>query len=121
MADVGARDIPEIVVFNKVDKVSPGTTMMLRGLEPRALFVSAATGEGVARLLEEIDRPLPGPTIPLTVLIPFERGDLVALLHDDAVVTSSSYEEGGTRVEALVEQRHLDTFTPFFVAEVEGT
>jgi len=121
MADVGARDIPEIVVFNKVDKVSPGTTMMLRGLEPRALFVSAATGEGVPRLLEEIDRTLPGPTIPLTVLIPFERGDLVALLHDDAVVTSSSYEEGGTRVEALVEQRHLDTFTPFVVAEVEGS
>jgi len=121
MADVGARDIPEIVVFNKVDKVNPGTTMMLRGLEPHALFVSAATGEGVARLLEEIDRTLPGPTIPLTVLIPFERGDLVALLHDDAVVTSSTYEEGGTRVEALVEQRHLDTFTPFVVAEVEGS
>jgi hypothetical protein len=37
------------------------------------------------------------------------------------VVTSSSYEEGGTRVEALVEQRHLDTFAPFVVAEVEGT
>ena len=121
MADVGARDIPEIVVFNKVDKVSPGTTMMLPGLEPRALFVSAATGEGVARLLEEIDRTLPGPTIPLTVLIPFERGDLVALLHDDAVVISSSYEESGTRVEALVEQRHLDTFNPFVVAEVEGS
>ena len=115
IADVGARDIPEIVVFNKVDKVTASTTMMLRGLEPRALFVSAATGEGVDLLLQEIDRRLPGPTIPLRVLIPFDRGDLVALLHDEAILQSSSYEEEGTRVEALVEERHLDKFTPYVV------
>ena len=116
MADVGARDIPEIVVFNKVDMVSSGTTMMLRGMEPGALFVSAATDEGVSLLLDEIDRRLPGPTIPITALIPFERGDLVALLHNEAIVHSSSYEEGGTLVDALVEQRHLDKISPFVVA-----
>lgn len=116
MADVGARDIPEIVVFNKVDMVSSGTSMMLRGMEPGALFVSAATGEGVSLLLDEIDRRLPGPTIPIKALIPFERGDLVALLHNEAIVHSSSYEEGGTLVEALVEQRHLDKISSFVVA-----
>ena len=116
MADVGARDIPEIVVFNKVDMVSSGTTMMLRGMEPGALFVSAATGEGVSLLLDEIDRRLPGPTIPIKALIPFERGDLVALLHNEAIVHSSTYEEGGTLVYALVEQRHLDKISPFVVA-----
>jgi GTP-binding protein HflX len=116
MADVGARDIPEIVVFNKVDMVSSGTSMMLRGMEPGALFVSAATGEGVSLLLDEIDRRLPGPTIPIKALIPFERGDLVALLHNEAIVHSSSYEEGGTLVDALVEQRHLDKISPFVVA-----
>ncbi len=120
MADVGARDIPEIVVFNKVDMVSSGTTMMLRGLEPGALFVSAATGEGVSLLLDEIDRRLPGPTIPVTALIPFERGDLVALLHNEAIVHSSAYEEGGTLVDALVEQRHLDKISPFVVASTSG-
>ena len=116
MADVGARDIAEIVVFNKVDMVSSGTSMMLRGMEPGALFVSAATGEGVSVLLDEIDRRLPGPTIPIKALIPFERGDLVALLHNEAIVHSSSYEEGGTLVDALVEQRHLDKISPFVVA-----
>ena len=120
IADVGARDIPEIVVFNKIDKVSSGTTMMLRGLEPGALCVSAATGEGVQALLEEIDRKLPGPTIPVRALIPFDRGDLVALLHDDASVLSSTYQEEGTLVEALVDQRHLDKVTPYLVAARPG-
>ena len=120
IADVGARDIPEIVVFNKIDKVTSGTTMMLRGLEPGALCVSAATGEGVQALLEEIDRKLPGPTIPVRALIPFDRGDLVALLHDDASVLSSTYQEEGTLVEALVDQRHLDKVTPYLVAASPG-
>jgi GTP-binding protein HflX len=115
IADVGARDISEIVVFNKVDRVNSSTTMMLRGLEPGALFVSAATGEGIDLLLNEIDRRLPGPTIPVRVLIPFDRGDLVALLHDEAILQSSSYEEKGTRVEALIEERHVDKFAPYSV------
>ena len=115
IADVAARTIPEIVVFNKVDRVAPGTTMMLRGLEPGALFVSAATGEGIDLLLEEIDWRLPGPTFPVTALIPFDRGDLVALLHDEALLQESSYRETGTLVRALVEHRHLDKFAPFLV------
>lgn len=113
IADVGARDIPELVVFNKVDQVPAATTMMLRGLEPRAVFVSAQTGEGIERLREAIDERLPGPTIPVTVLIPFDRGDLVSLLHTEGVVNSSVYHEDGTLLEALVDSHHLARFRPF--------
>ncbi|MBT5576177.1 MAG: GTPase HflX [Microbacteriaceae bacterium] len=121
MSDVGARDIPEIVVFNKVDMVSPSTTMMLRGLEPSAVFVSAATGEGIDRLLDEIDRRLPGPSIVVHALIPFDRGDLVALLHNEALVHHTSYHEGGTLVDALVEQRHFDRVAPYVVKDTPTT
>ena len=42
IGDVGARDIPEIVVFNKADLVDDDTRMVLRGLEPqRAVRVVA--------------------------------------------------------------------------------
>ena len=121
MSDVGARDIPEIVVFNKVDMVSPSTTMMLRGLEPSAVFVSAATGEGIDRLLDEIDRRLPGPSIAVHALIPFDRGELVALLHNEALVHHTSYHEGGTLVDALVEQRHFDRVAPYVVKNTPAT
>ncbi len=39
----------------------------------------------------------------------------MALLHDEAILQSSSYEEEGTRVEALIEERHLDKFAPYLV------
>ncbi|MDC0991894.1 GTPase HflX, partial [Pontimonas sp.] len=52
ISDVDASDVPEIVVFNKIDSINDATVLQLRGIEPAALFVSAHTGEGVDALLE---------------------------------------------------------------------
>ncbi len=46
IAKVDASSIPEIVVFNKSDLASDGDRVVLRGLAPQGVFVSARTGEG---------------------------------------------------------------------------
>ena len=56
IGEVGARGIPELVVFNKADLVSAEERLVLRGLEPDAIFVSARTGEGVPEVLDR-NRP----------------------------------------------------------------
>src|SRR5690606_16598560 len=82
LSEAGARDVPELVVFTKGDLVDADRRLLLRGLEPDSVFVSARTGEGVEELLEEIGRRLPLPDVELDVLIPYDRGDLVTLAHD---------------------------------------
>jgi GTPase len=113
IADVGARDVPEIVVFNKADLVDPGTTLQLRGLQPDALFVSAKTGEGIELLMARIDELLPRPTVPMSLLVPFDRGDIVAGLHSSAIVESVSYTEEGTQLSVLVEPAMVTTLAEF--------
>ena len=98
LGEAGARDVPELVVFTKGDLVDADRRLLLRGLEPDSVFVSARTGEGVEELLEEIGRRLPLPDVELDVLIPYDRGDLVALAHDRGRVLETSYEDGGTRM-----------------------
>src|SRR6187402_909791 len=39
IGEVNARELPEIVVFNKADLIDLDTRIVLRGLEPEALFV----------------------------------------------------------------------------------
>ena len=56
IGEVGARDLPEIVVFNKADLADEDRRLVLRGLEPSAIFVSARTGEGIDELLAAIAR-----------------------------------------------------------------
>lgn len=102
IGEVGARDIPELVVFNKSDLVSEDDRLLLRGLEPRAVFVSARTGEGIDEILAAVAELLPSPQIELDLLVPYDRGDLIALLHDQGRVLSTEYAENGTEVKAMV-------------------
>lgn len=102
ISEVGARDVPEQVVFNKADLADEATRLVLRGMEPTALFVSARTGEGIERLLATIAAELPVPRHEVTVLIPFDEGGLVSMIHEKGRVLATVYEETGARIQALV-------------------
>ena len=116
IGEVEARHIPELVVFNKSDLVSDDDRLVLRGLEPNAVFVSARTGEGIEALLATIAEMLPDPSIEVELLIPYERGDLVSSLHERARVLSTEHTEHGTRVSALVNPEFAAQLAPFRVA-----
>src|ERR1700761_6747120 len=47
LADIGALDVPELVVINKADAAEPDAIFRLRHDEPGACVVSARTGEGI--------------------------------------------------------------------------
>ncbi|GAA1739425.1 GTPase HflX [Microbacterium paludicola] len=116
MGDVGARDIHEIVVFNKADLVDEDTKMVLRGLEPKAVFVSSRTGEGIDELRTVIEAALPLPDIELRALVPYERGDLISAIHEQGHLLERSHEEGGTLVHAHVSERLAAALEPYRVA-----
>lgn len=115
VAEVGAREVPELVVFNKADLVDEAGRMVLRGLEPTAVFVSARTGEGVAALTQTIAALLPLPRHEVTALVPFDRGDLVSMLHERGRIVATVYEESGTRIHALVGDGERAALEPYLV------
>jgi GTP-binding protein HflX len=115
ISDVGAHNVPEIVVFNKADLVDGGVTLQLRGLQPDALFVSAHTGEGIDLLMARIDSLLPQPSLPMSLVVPYDRGDVVAALHDTATVQKISYSEAGTELLVLVEPTTAMQYEEFLV------
>jgi GTP-binding protein HflX len=117
IGDVGARNIPEIVVFNKSDLVSDDDRLVLRGLEPRAIFASARSGEGIAEILDRIAELLPSPTVQLHLLVPYDRGDVISMLHRRGKVEHLDYEEDGTRVRALASEELAAAVSEFAVAE----
>ena len=115
IAEVGARDVPEQVVFNKADLADEATRMVLRGMEPTALFVSARSGEGLDRLLQTIGAILPLPRHEVTVLIPFDKGEMVSMLHEKGRVLATVYEEAGARIQALVDDEERAALEPYLV------
>ncbi|MGV9993158.1 GTPase HflX [Streptomyces sp. NPDC003374] len=54
LRDIGAQDVPELLVLNKADLAEPGHLAVLRRLHPAAVVVSARTGEGLDALREAL-------------------------------------------------------------------
>ncbi|QCR19611.1 GTPase HflX [Agrococcus sp. SGAir0287] len=115
IGETGARDIPEVVAFNKADLVGDDELLVLRGLVPSAIFVSARTGRGIDELRERIAELLPRPTIAMSLLVPFDRGEVVSRLHERATIERETYEETGTRLDVLVTEDAVDGLEEFRV------
>jgi GTP-binding protein HflX len=118
IGEVGARHVPELVVFNKADLVTPEERLVLRGLEPDAVFASARTGEGISEVLEAIARLLPDPAVEIDLLVPYDRGDVVSTLHETGRVLSVGYVEDGTRIRALASPEQAAQLAEFAAASV---
>ncbi|MCL1600005.1 MAG: GTPase HflX, partial [Actinomycetia bacterium] len=96
--EIDADGVAEIIVFNKTDAIDATTLNRLRAVHPDAVFISAATGEGVPELLEGIVSGLDAKTTEIHLEVPYDRGDLLAELHNSADVLSTEHTDTGTTV-----------------------
>ncbi len=113
-AEVGALQIPEIIILNKADIADPFVVERLRQREPRTIVVSARTGLGIAELLSAIAEAIPHPSVELTLLIPYDRGDVLNKLHgSDAEIMSLEHGEAGTLAQVRVREDLAAEVGPF--------
>ncbi|MFQ4148440.1 GTPase HflX [Arthrobacter sp. LAPM80] len=113
-AEVGALQIPEIIILNKADIADPFVIERLRQHEARTVVVSARSGQGIEELLEAIAEAIPHPSVNLTLLIPYDRGDILNKLHrSDAEIVSLEHGELGTLVNVRVREDLAAEVGPF--------
>ncbi|MEU0393488.1 GTPase HflX [Streptomyces sp. NPDC006208] len=111
--DVGAVDVPEIVVINKADAADPLVLQRLMRLERHAIAVSARTGRGIDQLLQLIDAELPRPQVEIEVLLPYTQGGLVSRVHADGEVISEEHTTEGTLLKARVHEELAAALAPY--------
>src|SRR6478736_4196959 len=97
-AEIGASDVPEIVVINKADAADPLVLARLQREEPHSVVVSAKTGEGIAEALRRVEGELPRPGVEFKALLPYSRGDLVNKIHQQGEIDVLEHTADGTLV-----------------------
>jgi GTP-binding protein HflX len=115
LGEVGADKLPELLAVNKIDAADEETLLRLKREWPDAVFVSARTGAGMADLRAAIEARLPRPAVEVFARIPYERGDLLARVHQRGEVLESAHEEAGTLVRARVNRLLAAELAPFSV------
>ncbi|MET9495169.1 GTPase HflX [Streptomyces sp. NPDC006552] len=114
--DVGATEVPEIVVINKADAADPLVLQRLMRQEKHAIAISARTGAGIEELLALIDAELPRPKAEIEALVPYTQGRLVARAHTDGEVLSEEHTPEGTLLKARVHEELAAEFAPYLPA-----
>lgn len=113
LREIGAADIPEQLVINKSDVADPVAMRRLVELYPGAVATSAITGAGAEELGAAITERLAETTDEIEIIVPYDRGDVVTLVHTIGNVVSSDHTASGTKLKARVPSTELHRFSEF--------
>jgi len=87
-------------VFNKIDIAEPAVVRRLLTVYEESVATSALTGENIGDVTAAIVEGLDAVTVTADLLIPYDRGDLVASLHETGEVLDEHHGEEGTEITA---------------------
>jgi GTPase len=114
LAEIGADGVPELLAFNKSD-LAPGSAKRLADVWEGSVALSATTGEGVEDLLLTIGSRLRSVMPVVEMLIPFDRGDVLAAAHRAGEVLRESAGETGMLIRGRFDDATLNRYREFVV------
>jgi GTPase len=100
LQEIGAGDIPQVLVFNKIDLVegaTPRLDWVDAGGTPRA-WVSAMNRMGLDGVNEAIERRLGAERIRAEFHLPSAAGRLRARLHEQGLIAEEQADDSGWRI-----------------------
>lgn len=114
LGEIGAGDVEEIVVLNKMDLVMDDS---VKGDFPGSIPISAKSGDGLDHLLEEISARIRRRSNVREVLVPFESGSILAFLHREGEILSQRSTDEGTKVLVRIDPASLGVLEKLFEEE----
>ena len=107
--------VPELLAFNKSDR-APETAARLADAWEGAVAFSARTGDGVEALVQRLGDRIRSLTAVVELLIPFDRGDLLAAAHRAGEVLRQAPGEGGMHIRGRFDDATVGQFREYLVS-----
>jgi GTP-binding protein HflX len=99
LAEIGADQVPEFIVFNKADLVDDWGASLVEGHQG-AVAVSALRNDGLEVMMRRLADRMRAITQVTELLVPYDRGDILASIHREGEVVMSELEDDGMRIRA---------------------
>ncbi len=112
LGEIGAAEVPELLAFNKADR-EPGAAKRLAAAHGDGIVCSGLTGEGIPELLEAIATQLRATDRTVELVVPYERGDIVAALHRSGEVLERRDEDGHIVMRVRLDDASRRRFVEF--------
>jgi GTP-binding protein HflX len=116
LSQIGADELPRIVVLNKIDLVAPADRERLSNRLPDALQVSSHTREGLEELEIAIAEHFAGRFEPVELLVPHTEGSVLSSLYAlGAPISQREDTADGVRIHARLPKAERDRYLRFAV------
>ncbi len=115
LIDIKADDIPILTILNKIDKF-PNLDEVIHHEFPQfreAIPISAQEGVGLSNLLQRIREMLYEEMVSVSLKIPYNKMDLVNLIHQSGLVEKSEHEIDHTHIQGKIPTRLYRTLSPY--------
>ncbi|MBO3443347.1 GTPase HflX [Clostridium sp. CCUG 7971] len=109
LKQIGAEHIPVIYAYNKVD------LMKLFIPSDRGIYISAKSGIGIEELIESICKKVFRDYITCKVLIPYNEGEIVAYLNENASIINTNYTDEGTILNIECSKQDYDRYKNYLI------
>jgi GTP-binding protein HflX len=117
LTDIGGEDLPIVLVFNKVDRLDPLGRHRLANRFPEAQQVSAATGDGLDGLREQIATLFADRFEDVRLLVPYDEGHALSALYAlGAPIDERRDTDAGVMIRAKLSHRDTRRFARYLVA-----
>ena len=113
LGQIEANDIRSVVVYNKCDLLDEDERRILSTTNPDAVLISAQERWGLRGLLYRVAQEASNEDVTMTVLIPYDKGLLMRMVHERCQVMRERYEQGGLLATVKASGRMSATLEPY--------
>ena len=113
LREIGADGIRSVTVLNKSDLLDDDALREAQRSHPDAQVISALDGDGIRGLLYRIAKEASEGSVTMTVLVPYEKGLLMKMVHERCQVIRESYVQGGLLATVKADERMARTLAPY--------
>ncbi len=114
LGEIGAGDVPELLAFNKSDAAG-SEAARLAARHPGSVVLSALTGSGMDGLLVAVGDRIRAAASVIELVVPYDRGDVLAAVHREGEVLTESHDQECTHVRVRVDPAGAARFKEFAV------
>lgn len=115
LEEIGADGIPQLLLFNKIDKVSGPVVERVRKDYPKAQLISAKSGENLEELLHQIDKSLNVPR-KYKLSVPQTHQKAINYTHNRGRILEKEYEDGFVKMTVEMGSEEIRNLEEYLAA-----
>ena len=113
LKELGAGDIPQIIVYNKADKCEMEPLPQKR---QDNWYLAAGLNIGIHELAEAVEQKVYADNAECVFLIPYSAGNVASYLMEQAQILSREYREDGILIHADCHRQDMDRYREYIVS-----